>query len=201
MAAPRTQTAQPEQTNSTFPPLTRRELLNYIWLGSLGVFLAEIGGIGVIFAFPRFREGEFGGKFTLGSVKEVFPEADGDPIPLNEGKFWLVRTEENQILALYRVCTHLGCLYNWQPSEHKFICPCHGTQYELDGTYITGPAPRSADRFIIELVDPASGQVVAKTDKFGNPLDVPNENLQVVVDTGALVRGMPPGVDYPVQKT
>ncbi|MDQ7028919.1 MAG: Rieske 2Fe-2S domain-containing protein [Ardenticatenia bacterium] len=171
MAAPQTQTPPAKQEQSgSLPPLTRRELLNYIWLGSLGVFLAEMGGIGLIFAFPRFREGEFGGKFTLGAVQEVFPEPDGDPIPLNEGKFWLVRTEENQILAVYRVCTHLGCLFNWQPSEHRFICPCHGSQFELDGTYITGPAPRSADRFVIELVDPASGQVVAQTDKFGNPL-------------------------------
>ncbi len=181
-------------------PLTRRELLNYVWLGSLGVFLAEVGGVGLIFAFPRFREGEFGGKFTLGVVRDTFPPPDGDPIPLNEGKFWLVRTADNEILALYRVCTHLGCLYNWQPSEHKFICPCHGTQYQLNGTYITGPAPRSADRFVIMLLD-GQGNVVAQTDKFGNPLRLPDgaDDLQVVVDTGALIRGMPRGVQYPVQ--
>lgn len=180
--------------------LTRRELLNYIWLGSLGVFLAEFAGVGVIFAFPRFREGEFGGKFTLGTVRDTFPPPDGDPIPVNEGKFWLVRTADNAILAIYRVCTHLGCLFNWQPSEHKFICPCHGSQFMLNGTYIAGPAPRSTDRFVITLLD-AQRNVVAQTDRFGNPLPVPDENLQVVVDTGALIRGMPRGVQYPVQAT
>lgn len=169
--------------------LTRRELLNYVWLGSIGVFLAELGGVGYLFSMPRFKAGEFGGKFTLGPVSSL-PGVEALPEPNNEGKFWFVRLDQG-ILALYKVCTHLGCIYNWQESEIRFICPCHGSQFQRDGTYISGPAPRSLDRFVVRLVD-AGGQVVAETDTAsGDPLPVPSDDLTVVVDTGSLIRGKP----------
>lgn len=188
-----------EKTGRSTEPLTRRELLNFVWVGSLGVFLAEFAGVGVLFAFPRFREGEFGGVFRVGPVDESFPEPGGSPVAVNEGKFWAVRTQDNAVLALYRVCPHLGCFYNWQGSEQKFICPCHGSQFQLNGTYIQGPAPRSADRFVVRLLDEA-GSVVAETDQVGDPLPLPEggETLQIVVDTGQLIRGKGKNMEYPI---
>ncbi len=46
--------------------ITRREFLNYAWLASLGILLAEMGGVVYVFAMPRFRAGEFGGLFFMG---------------------------------------------------------------------------------------------------------------------------------------
>lgn len=176
--------------------LTRREAINLAWLASLGFFLVPIGGVTVLFAFPRFREGEFGGRFVLGTVGEVFPPPDADPGVNTRGKFWLSRTANGSLLAIYKVCTHLGCLYNWQPQEHKFICPCHGSQFQLDGTYIQGPAPRSLDRFVVHLYD-AAGNEVASTDEAGNAITDFDPDWQVVVDTSDLVRGKPQGEAYP----
>lgn len=50
--------------------LTRRELLNYVWLGSMGVFLTQVGGAMVLFGLPRFKAGEFGGVFDVGGSWE-----------------------------------------------------------------------------------------------------------------------------------
>jgi cytochrome b6-f complex iron-sulfur subunit len=168
--------------------LNRRELLNYAWLASLGVLMLNIGGIGFLFSMPRFREGEFGGVFVLGATSSV-PREDSPPLNNPKGKFWLTRTEQG-VLALYKVCTHLGCLYAWRDQEGKFICPCHGSQFQYDGTYIQGPAPRSLDRFVVQVVTP-DGQVVAETDpETGAPLEVPeDENLIVQVDTGRKITG------------
>lgn len=41
------------------------------------------------------------------------------------------------------VCTHLGCVVPWNASENKFICPCHGSQYNDQGKVVRGPAPLS----------------------------------------------------------
>lgn len=173
-------------------PITRRELLNYVWLGSLGVFLAEFAGVGVLFAFPRFREGEFGGTFTVGTASEL-PGTDAPPEAFSDGRFWFVRTPDG-ILALYNVCVHLGCLYNWQDAEDKFICPCHGSQYTRDGDYIAGPAPRSLDRFVVRVVNPSTGEVVAETDpETKGPVAVQDPSYVVRVDTGELIRGDPHG--------
>lgn len=43
------------------------------------------------------------------------------------------------------MCPHLGCRYNWSDDANRFICPCHGSQYNLDGAHLAGPAPRGLD--------------------------------------------------------
>ena len=93
------------------------------------------------------------------------------------------------IIALYDVCVHLGCLYAWQEVTGRFECPCHGSKYQKDGTYIEGPAPRSLDRMVISFVG-ASNQVVAMTDSKGDPLQAPSDpSLDLIVDTGKVITG------------
>ncbi|MEO9171019.1 MAG: ubiquinol-cytochrome c reductase iron-sulfur subunit, partial [Candidatus Baltobacteraceae bacterium] len=43
------------------------------------------------------------------------------------------------------ICPHLGCRFNWDETGNKFACPCHGSQFTLDGEHIAGPAPRGLD--------------------------------------------------------
>lgn len=43
------------------------------------------------------------------------------------------------------VCPHLGCRYNWDTGAKRFICPCHGSQFSLQGAHLAGPAPRGLD--------------------------------------------------------
>ncbi len=169
---------------------TRRELLNYAWLASLGILTVNIGGVTFLFARPRFKEGEFGSVFTLGPVSSL-PPVNAPPVNYPKVKFWLTHTERG-VLALYKVCTHLGCLYGWNDQEGKFICPCHGSQFQYDGTYILGPAPRSLDRFVVQVLSP-EGQVLAETDEqTGDPLPVPDyPNAIVKVDTGRRILGKP----------
>ncbi len=172
--------------------ITRREFLNYAWLASLGIFLAQIGGVSYVFAMPRIRAGEFGGLFPMGTIASY--TAEDEPAYIPKGKFYMVRDDDG-LLALYKVCPHLGCLVPWEAGADRFICPCHGSQYERDGTYITGPAPRGLDRFVIQVVGPG-GQVLAETDPEGYPVPVPDENAEVVVDTGRRVLGKPRGQSY-----
>lgn len=147
--------------------MNRREFLTYAWSGAL-LLVAGATGFGLFqFMYPRFKAGEFGGKFFLGPVSTV-PATDAPPKAYTAGKFWLVNTTDEGIKALYMVCTHLGCLYKWEPSTVRFECPCHGSKFSREGFYIEGPAPRSLDRF-------------ETTDAGG----------ELVVDTGAKITGLP----------
>ncbi len=44
------------------------------------------------------------------------------------------------------ICTHLGCRYEWKADADRFICPCHGSEFDKTyGTKLAGPAPRGLD--------------------------------------------------------
>lgn len=43
-----------------------------------------------------------------------------------------------------RRCPHLGCALKWNPQEHSWDCPCHGSRFEEDGMLIDNPATGDA---------------------------------------------------------
>ncbi len=167
-SAPRTAPKTAPGTSSVAGPkklISRREFLNLAWLASLGFFIVDVAGVTFLFSMPRFKEGEFGGVFTIGTVADL-PNTGSAPLNYPKVKLWISNTD-NGLMALYKVCTHLGCLYNWSDQDGKFECPCHGSQYQLDGTYIQGPAPRSLDRFPVQAIDPQSGNVLSELKRRG----------------------------------
>lgn len=88
--------------------MNRREFVTYAWAAALGLVTLEGGLATYLFMYPRFKAGEFGGKFEIGPASAL-PEIGASPKADATGKFWLVNTEQGP-KALYMVCTHLGCL-------------------------------------------------------------------------------------------
>src|SRR5258708_9897014 len=50
-------------------------------------------------------------------------------------------TRDNGTLrALAITCPHLGCSYAYDDGKRHFVCPCHGSEFALDGALLHGPA-------------------------------------------------------------
>ena len=60
-------------------------------------------------------------------------------------------TQFNRWVAITSRCAHLGCPVRWVPASERFICPCHGGVYDLQGARVGGPPPRPLDRFFTRL--------------------------------------------------
>jgi cytochrome b6-f complex iron-sulfur subunit len=74
-------------------------------------------------------------------------------VKFNKKAIILVRTEGDQVKAFSAVCTHLGCIVQFVPEGRIFKCNCHGSQFDLTGKNIAGPAPTPLKPFRVELKD------------------------------------------------
>lgn len=46
----------------------------------------------------------------------------------------------NLLTPTAKRCPHLGCALKWNPIEHTWDCPCHGSRFTKDGKLIDNPA-------------------------------------------------------------
>lgn len=64
---------------------------------------------------------------------------------------WVVTRDDKTFTVFDPHCTHLGCLYAWNPGLKRFQCPCHGSIFDIDGKVLAGPAPRPLDRMQFQI--------------------------------------------------
>jgi Rieske Fe-S protein len=52
-----------------------------------------------------------------------------------------------KVAAFSRVCTHQGCLVDYDTASGLFVCPCHGAEYDPGqaAAVVAGPAPAPLD--------------------------------------------------------
>jgi cytochrome b6-f complex iron-sulfur subunit len=151
-----------EKESSAAP--SRRSFLNMLWF-SLG-FVALVEFITVTFAFLRpgkskVRRESNDTILTGGTVDQFLPNS---VTAFVRGRFYLARLQDGGFLALSRKCTHLGCTVPWVAKENRFICPCHGSSFDITGSVISPPAPRALDMYPVVIEND-----MVKVD-IGNPL-------------------------------
>jgi len=58
---------------------------------------------------------------------------------------WVTKTSDSNIKVFSPICPHLGCRYQWNSDRKLFICPCHHSVFNIDGSVVSGPSPRPLD--------------------------------------------------------
>ena len=67
--------------------------------------------------------------------------------------FFLVRTSETEVIALRNVCSHERCATEYNSDTAQFSCPCHGSDFDLQGQNVRGPAKEPLSRYPATLTD------------------------------------------------
>jgi Rieske Fe-S protein len=60
--------------------------------------------------------------------------------PRSNRPLYVTRLRDGQLVALHAQCTHQGC--QPEPVGDRLVCPCHGSEFALDGAVLQGPAER-----------------------------------------------------------
>ncbi len=65
------------------------------------------------------------------------------------GSCWVLE-REGELKAFSTVCPHLGCAIDFDAEASVFRCPCHRSEFDLDGAPAFGPSPRALDTLEIK---------------------------------------------------
>jgi len=66
-------------------------------------------------------------------------------------KVIVARVDENTLAACSAICTHKGCEVEYDGKSKAWFCPCHGSEFALDGKVVRGPARKPLEQFSAEL--------------------------------------------------
>jgi cytochrome b6-f complex iron-sulfur subunit len=151
--------------NEFVPDMQRRTIMNIILLASSGVPVVWMLGGFLYFFIPSGASDNQSGLLALDANGDAVVEKTWiktHPYPARnlvqglKGDAHYLITKENDTLekyALNAVCTHLGCVVPWNRAANKFMCPCHGSQYDSTGKVIRGPAPLSLALAHVNIID------------------------------------------------
>ena len=73
---------------------------------------------------------------TLDSIEKD----TGKILEINGHKIGVYKDTSGNIFAVNPICTHLGCILNWNNLDKTWDCPCHGSRFNYMGTNIFDPA-------------------------------------------------------------
>lgn len=147
----------------------------------VGLFLAMVGGVGSIvvglpiigvvlgplFTAPKDTWRDVGavGDFKVGETVQVNYDYNQGEVQQWSGTTqktaaWLRRNSSSSFTAFAVYCTHLGCPVHWLAAPRIFLCPCHGSVFNGNGTVAGGPAPRPLFTYPVRV---QNGRVQIKT--------------------------------------
>lgn len=146
--------------------IDRRELLSRGW--KAGIVMIGCAGAWTSFDLLRPLPGSgLGGVVKTVAADDVYGNTS---VYVRTAQAYLTKIDD-QVVALWQKCPHLGCRVTWCESANGFECACHGSTFNRAGEHLTGPAPRGMDRFAVTV----------------------DEEGIVAVDTGMVTPGAPSG--------
>ena len=90
---------------------------------------------------PARQSAAGGGRVQVGSVKDL-PVGQAKVLPVNDKPVIVVNTTAGGVKAFSAICTHLGCVVEWNQSKQFILCPCHDGRFNpTTGAVISGPPP------------------------------------------------------------
>lgn len=93
-------------------------------------------GIGLAMAYI-WEKLTFQNNSIAGHKQHIFPFDKNKEVTFLHDYIVINRNGKTEVLSSH--CTHLGCIIN-KEENGRLVCPCHGSQYNLNGVPVKGPA-------------------------------------------------------------
>jgi glycine/D-amino acid oxidase-like deaminating enzyme/nitrite reductase/ring-hydroxylating ferredoxin subunit len=102
-------------------------------------FVRENADVAWHFIADRF------GAEAIDALSELKRE-EGKVVELQGTKLALYKDSKGKVIALSPVCTHAGCIVNFNSAERSWDCPCHGGRFDTSGRVLSGPPQKDLEQ-------------------------------------------------------
>lgn len=76
---------------------------------------------------------------TTGSL----PPGEGRILTVDGKRVGAYKDTDGTVYTVNPICSHMGCVLEWNRDENSWDCPCHGSRYDYTGRLLSGPGPFS----------------------------------------------------------
>jgi cytochrome b6-f complex iron-sulfur subunit len=128
--------------------LERRAFLQKVLAGLGLTALASI-------LYPMFRYfgpvagGDLAKKLVV--AKSEVPAGEAKDVIIAGAPAMIINRPQKGYIVLSKVCTHLGCLVEFEKAKNRLLCPCHAGIYDLDGNVVSGPPPKPLPHIALRI--------------------------------------------------
>jgi Rieske Fe-S protein len=81
------------------------------------------------------------------SLRSLRP-GDGKILEIRGERVAAFRADDGRVTMLSPICTHMGCVVDWNTAERTWDCPCHGSRFRSSGEVLSGPAETPLARYV-----------------------------------------------------
>ncbi len=115
--------------------MNRRKFVGWMTMGAI---VTSVIGCNTNSGANSGEETESSNEFQMiGTLDEL--EAEGSLTDEMTGVI-VLRNTEGELVAFNRTCPHQGCAVDLGENGEQLACPCHGSQFTLQGEVVEGPA-------------------------------------------------------------
>jgi glycine/D-amino acid oxidase-like deaminating enzyme/nitrite reductase/ring-hydroxylating ferredoxin subunit len=75
-----------------------------------------------------------------GQSLRVLERGQGKILDIEGERVAAYRAEDGAVTMRSPICTHMGCVVQWNTAERTWDCPCHGSRFSPKGEVLAGPA-------------------------------------------------------------
>ena len=104
----------------------------------------------VVYLWPVTKAGPVKTREEVGD-DEGWEKWTSRKVALNSKPVLVIKTDK-AYLAVSAVCTHLGCLVEFDAVKRDIKCPCHAATFDLAGQVLGGPPPRPLPAYDVSVV-------------------------------------------------
>jgi cytochrome b6-f complex iron-sulfur subunit len=127
-------------------------------IGRLGGFLAALfAAIRVSFAQRRLA-------LSLDKVEKLKTPGGAALLKIERREILFVRESEERVCAFNPTCTHKQCTVEYSKDKRRLVCPCHGSNYDLSGKVLNGPAEKPLQVYDAAL-DSANNRIILTVEE------------------------------------